>query len=192
MKILKKMPLLFLITFASSLLTSSLVEANPNYATCGPKPGLIDRMLHDAEKIRLKCIDDAYESSQQAARLEVAQLYEISKKLDIEIKKSAIRVSNNNVQCVPRPGERSRDPKLVARCQELLKAQNGITTRTNNLMGWSNRPKPKAADSNASIAATPPCPTKEQLDKMRPVRMFNRKLFVTYERCVTLNPESHF
>lgn len=190
MKKQKNMLLLFLLTL--SVMSSPSVEAKPDYATCGPKPGLIDRMLNDAEKIRLKCIEDAYEESQQAGRLEVAQLYEISKKLDGELKKTAIKIVNNNVQCAPRPGERSRDPKLVARCQELLQAQNTITARINGLMGWSKRPKPKATDSHANISSTPPCPSKEKLKEMQVARMFNRKLFVTYERCVTLNPENYF
>ena len=190
MKTVKKIPLFLFVL--STVLTSILVEAKTNYAVCGPKPGLIDRLLNDAEKIRLKCIDDAYIASQKAVNTEVAQLQEISKKLDIEIKKTAIKIDKNHVQCAPKPGERSRDPKTVARCHELISAQNVITRRINNLLGWSKRPKPKTSDSNASIAETPPCPSKQKLDEMKVARMFNRKLFVTYERCVTLNPGNYF
>ena len=171
---------------------STLVMAKTDYAICGPKPGFIDRLLNDAEKIRIQCIDDAYKASQQAAMTEAAQLDEISKKLDVELKKSAIKIANNRIQCAPKPGERPRDSKLVAHCQELLSAQNVITGRINNLRGWSKRPKPKATDTNAKIAETPPCPSKAKLDEMKVARMFNRKLFVTYERCVTLNPENYF
>ena len=190
MKTLKNAPLLFFLL--SFLMMSTFVAAKTNYATCGPKPGLIDRLLNDAEKIRLKCIDDAYRASQVAVNTEMAELSEISKKLDIEIKKHAIKIDNNRIQCAPKPGERRRDPKTVARCQELLSAQNLITGRINNLLGWSKRPKPKATDSDAIIAETPPCPSKQKLDEMQVARMFNRKLFVTYERCVTLNPGNYF
>ena len=190
MKILKKnQKILFLLTI---LMMSSFIEAKTNYAVCGPKPGLIDRLLNDAEKIRLKCIDDIYKASQVATNSELAQLAEISKKLDIEIKQKAIKIDKNYVQCSPKPGERARDRKIEARCQELIRAQNVITERMNNLRCWGKRPRPKVTDKNASIAVTPPCPTKEKLDQMQVARMFNRKLFVTYERCVTLNPENYF
>lgn len=190
MKKIQNAPVFFF--FIASLTMGGLAQAQPNYAMCGPKPGIIDRMLHDAETIRIKCIEDAYEASREAVRVEVAELYATSKQLDAEIKKSAIKVDFNRVQCVPKPGEIDRDPKLVARCQELVKAQNSIISRIDELMGWNERPKPKTTDSNATISATPPCPSKAKLDEMKVARMFNRKLFVTYERCVTLNPENYF
>lgn len=155
---------------------------------CGAKPNLLDKFLTDAEKIRIKCIEDVYAAQQEAIRKELQELHETSQKLSSEIKKVAIKSTYNTVQCAPRPGEPVRDPKLVSRCEELVVALNRIVDRMDELNGWSSKPKPKLTDDNTNIAATPPCPSKEKLEEMKPVRMFNRKLYQTYERCVTLAP----
>lgn len=175
----------FFLLFALALVISGLVQARPTYEMCGAKPGLLDRLLTDAEKIRIKCIEDVYAANQEAIRKEVAELQATSQKLNAELKKVAIKVDYNIVQCSPRNGE-TRDPKLVAKCQELVSAQNGVISRIDELMGWNERPKPKPTDSTATITATPPCPSKQKLEEMKVARMFNRKLFKTYERCVTL------
>lgn len=185
MKIVSK--ILFL--FAISMMTSGLVHAEANYAMCGARPGLLERLISDAEKIRIKCIEDAYKANQEAVRVEVAQLIETNKKLTAEIKKVAVKVEYNRVQC---EGGASRSSKTVARCNELLKAQIAVVKRIQFLMGWSERPKPKPSDKDATITATPPCPSKAKLEEMKVARMFNRKLFVTYERCVTRSFENGF
>jgi hypothetical protein len=133
--------------FVIALMISGFVHARPTYEMCGARPGLFDRLLTDAEKIRIKCIEDVYAANQEAIRKEVAELQATSQKLSLELKKVAVKVNYNIVQCSPRTGEPARDPKLVSRCQELVKAQNQVISRIDELMGWSEKPRPKPTDN---------------------------------------------
>lgn len=179
--------LTFFVLFIMALMVSGFVHARPSYEMCGAKPGLLEGLFTDAEKIRIKCIEDVYKANQEAIQKEVADLHATSQKLSLELKKVAIKVDYNIVQCSPRTGEPPRAQKLIDRCSELVRANNAVISRIDELMGWSERPKPKPTDSNAAINATPPCPSQAKLEEMKVARMFNRKLFETYERCVTLN-----
>lgn len=171
------------------IITTPLHAEGPNYGMCGGKPGVLEKLFTDAEKIRIKCIEDAYQANKEKVRKELEDLYAMNTKLDLELKKSAISIKYNMVQCTPKYGEPKRSAKLIQRCSELVAAKSAVVYRIHELNGWNAKPiAKKSTITNAEI--TPPCPSKEKLKEMQVARMFNRKLFVTYERCVTLNPEN--
>lgn len=168
------------------IITTPLHAEGPNYGMCGARPGMINRLFTDAEKIRIKCIEDAYQANKEKVRKEIEDLYAMNTKLDAELKKSAVKISYNMVQC----SQSGRAPHLIKRCESLLAAKIAVVSRIQELNGWNAKPVAKNPKvSNAEI--NPPCPSKEKLKEMQVARMFNRKLFVTWERCVTLNPEGY-
>ncbi len=178
--------------FALGLLTSGLLHAVTVYQACGAKPSFLDRMLTDAEKIRIKCIDDYYEKVKEKVRLEVEALHEAHKKLNVELKKVAIKVEVGRVECSPRRGEAERSPELIKRCQEIVLAQNAILYRIDELMGWNEKPRPQPSANTTPASIVPDCPSKQKLKEMEVSRMFNRKLFQTWERCVALGDPSEY
>lgn len=180
--------------FAIALIMDGKIQASETYATCGVKPGFLANLLTDAEKIRVKCIEDIYEQNKEQTRIEVEELDHTIGQLGTEVKKVALKNEYNMVQCDPRNGEPKRDPKLSARCHELVRTRNALISRMDELLGWSERPRPKPRPDGKVSASelTPPCPSKEKLKEMQTARIFNRKLFQTYERCVTLNPENDY
>ncbi len=183
---LKTIALSFLFIF-----TIPLHAEGPNYGMCGERPGMINRLFTDAEKIRIKCIEDAYQANKEKVRKEIEDLYAMNTKLDAELKKSAIKINYNMVQCSPKYGEPKRAPSLIKRCEEIIVAKTAVISRINELNGWDAKPVAKNLKTKNS-EVSPPCPSKEKLKEMQVARMFNRKLFVTWERCVTLNPEGYF
>lgn len=190
MKKLYALALFFI--FALGLLTSGLLQAMTAYQACGAKPSFLDRMLTDAEKMRIKCIDDYYERVKEKVRLEVEALHESHKKLDAELRKVAVKVEVGRVECSPRRGEPERSPNLVKRCQDIVTAQNAMLTRIDELMGWNERPRPKATPNTSAASIVPDCPSKQKLKEMEVTRMFNRKLFETWERCVSLGDPTEY
>lgn len=178
--------------FALGLLASGILHAMTAYQACGAKPSFLDRMISDAEKMRIKCIDDYYEKVKEKVRLEVVALHESHKKLDAELRKVAIKVEVGRVECSPRRGEPERSPKLIQRCQEIVVAQNAMLSRIDELMGWNEKPKPKPNSNTSAVTIVPDCPSKQKLKEMEVSRMFNRKLFETWERCVALGDPSEY
>ena len=161
------------------------------YENCGTRPGLLERLISDAEKIRTKCIDDIYEANKKKVQKELDELHQANLLLSDEIKKSAIKVNYNIVICSPRKGEPARSPELISRCNELVNAKNAIISRIEEITEWESK-RPVISPTKATPEhIVPPCPSKENLKKIQSVRMFNRKLYKTWERCVTLDPESY-
>lgn len=188
----KSYALVIFFLFVAGLLTSGFLHAMTAYQACGAKPSFLDRMLTDAEKIRIKCIDDYYEKVKEKVRLEVEALHQSHKKLDVELRKVAVKVEVGRVECSPRRGEPERDPRLVKKCQEIVVAQNAILYRIDELMGWNEKPKPPANANTTPNSIVPDCPSKQKLKEMEVTRMFNRKLFETWERCVSLGDPSEY
>ena len=166
---------------------SSLALAQ-DYMTCGPKPGLISSLLSDAEKIHQKCLDQVYEENRAKVLREVAALQEVRIQLDEEIKKTAIESTISTVQCAPKRNQ-TRDPQLVKRCQDAIRAKNKVVDRIDKLMGWKDqyaRPKAETASTNQSQrkdTSEYPCPSKAELDEMRTARVFNKRLNEMWTRC---------
>ena len=52
------------------IITTPLHAEGPNYGMCGARPGMINRLFTDAEKIRIKCIEDAYQANKEKVRKE--------------------------------------------------------------------------------------------------------------------------
>lgn len=94
MKKLKIISLMIFLTAAYSLHADS-----PNYSMCGGKPGIIDKLFTGAEKIRLKCIEDVYQANKEKVRKEIEELHALSTNISSELKKTAIKVDYNLVQC---------------------------------------------------------------------------------------------
>lgn len=148
------------------------------YSSCGPRPGIIDRLIGSAEKIRLKCIDDIYNENNEKIKKEVADLYQISQQIKAELASVGAITNYNMIDC-------SRSAKQLNRCNELVGAQQLVIERIDELMGWNEKLKRPSEQENSTMAQ-PPCPTKEMLDKIKPVRYYNRKLYKSWEKCVVL------
>lgn len=167
------------------LLFSSLAQAQ-DFSQCGEEASALKKLFTDVEKVRLKCLDDARRESQVKVLTEANELSKLSKQMDEELKKVAIDYDPylSIVNC---------KPQLQARCEELVQAKTKIVERMNFLMGWDKQlgDSIKASPSKP-VSLTPPCPSKEELDKMKAVRYFHKNLYQTWERCVQINPRRYF
>lgn len=92
-----------------TLMPFSFAHAIDEDVTCGSPPGLVARFLTDAEDIYLKCLDDLDKRNRERVLKEVHELQEVSRKLDQEIKSTAVNYSASLVTCT----RQGRDPKLV-------------------------------------------------------------------------------
>ncbi len=156
---------------------------------CGDKPGILSRFFTDAEKMRLICIDQIFEEYKRKRDEEVDELDKISKELNKEISKVAVHQTVSTLDC---GNPNTRPEKLVEKCRELNIQRNLILKRIDHLMGWDQEFKSRveaSAIKPQSIEIVTPCPSEEELNKMKAVRYFHRKLYKTYERCRTLNPK---
>lgn len=153
------------------------------YGSCGAKPNALEKLFTNADKVRQKCLDDAFEQFKEQNRRELDELAKLSTNLSAEIKKVAIKSSVGLVQCAPRPGEPARDKNLIKKCEELVVAHNAVSDRMNELTGWNIKPAPRAEDKNSGKEVLPPCPSNDKLNDLRIAATFNRKLFERWERC---------
>lgn len=177
--------LLYSIT-APTLASDDVVDV----AHCGARPGMLERFLTNAESIRIKCIDEAYESNRIKVLEEANDLSEMIKAMEGELKRTAYFYDVIRLKCEPNNGE-ARDEARVRKCREINEARNSAIDRMNKLMGWNSRAIVR--NENTTVQdITPPCPSKADLDKMKPVRYFNRRIYQTWERCVQLNPENYY
>jgi hypothetical protein len=171
------------------LLLSQFAIANDDL-TCGPPPGMISKLFTDAEKIHLKCLEDADKRNRERVLKEVYELKAVSDKLETEIKATAISYTISTVQCEPRHGEK-RDPKLVKRCKDAVVAQRGVIDRMDTLMGWKTqyveKPVKNPVTSKPKESADYPCPSNQELDKMKVARVFNKRLNEMWTRCMVDN-----
>lgn len=168
-----------------TLISFQAFANSEDYLQCGPPPGLISRLLTDAEEIRIKCIDQIYEANQEKVRKEVQSLSEVSKQLDEEIQRTAITRSHGMVQCVPSRGQ-TRDPKLVKRCQDAVANRAAVIDRIDRLMGWKQTYTRSSSDSKESRMKGPqefPCPSPQEMEKMRVARAFHKRLNEMWTRC---------
>jgi len=171
---------LFLIIFSISTHAADI-------SMCGPKPSRLSSFFTDAEKIRVKCIESAYELEKKLRDEEVQQLDLLQKKLEIDLKKVAYKVSYAMVQCSS--PDRDWPVKKTEECQRINQQRNAIISRIDHLMGWDEPFKSKIqqkANEDLGRNIELPCPSEEELQKIQSVRYFNRKLFKTWERCVNL------
>lgn len=184
MKRFKTLSIFFI--FVVGLLVASALTAKDSadtYGSCGAQPGVLEKLFTNAQKIREKCVEDIYEENKEKTRKEVEELHNTSNKLGAELKKVAVKVDFNIVHCAPRRGDPAREPKLIKRCEDLVKAQNAIISRIDELMGWNDRPVTKVTHQSSESEANPPCPSKDKLKDMQVARAFNKKLYVLWERC---------
>jgi phosphoribosylanthranilate isomerase len=154
---------------------------------CGPKPSKLSSFFTDAEKIRIKCIENAYELEKKLRDEEVRQLDLIQKQLETDLKKVAYKVSYAIVQC--HSPKNDWPIKKTEECQKINQQRNAIISRIDHLMGWDEPFKNKIQKNVQTELANNlelPCPNDEELQKIQSVRYFNRKAFKTWERCVNL------
>lgn len=181
---------LFLMVFINlCLITKDIAGADllagPNYSNCGPKPGLMERMLTNADKIRAKCVESVYEEYLKARDKEVEELSLYAKHLAEETKKVAVKATLLIVDCGV---ETKRSMNLVIKCRQLNAERNAVLARIDRLMGWDQSFKSKAVDPKVDLLdlPTPPCPTSLELEQIKGIRYYNKKLYQTWERCVNL------
>lgn len=187
----KSYSLTLLIIFVLALIINGVLYAQ-SYESCGTKPGFLTKLLTDAEKIRIKCINDIFDANREKAKKELEELYLLQNSISEELKKVAIKVDYNIVICSPRNGEPARNPNLIKQCHELLKTKNALIDRIRELTEWQEAPITPTDAKMSLDKAAPPCPSKEKLDEIKGVRMFNRKLYQTWERCVSLDPTNYY
>ncbi len=178
------------IFFISILSATSHAETNP-YQSCGPKANLVTRLLTDAEKIRLACINDVYDKITQQRDKEVAELTETIQNVKKELQEVAFKIEYGLLHCEAPRGYPAHNPQKVARCKELSPLLNSLIDRQRALTEWV----PRKQQNQGTTAAAPveaPCPSKQDLKKMQSVRYFNKKLYKSWEKCVSLSPETYF
>lgn len=158
---------------------------------CGAKPGFLASLLTDAKEIRIKCINDAYEANRNRVLAEANELDKLQKKLGEELKKVAYTFDYAMIRCYP-PSGTPQNQVRTKKCQELNEARNAVIDRMDKLMGWKDLPLPAKREETTNAQITPPCPSREDLKKIQVARAFNRKLYETWERCVTLQPENFY
>ncbi|MBY0516953.1 MAG: hypothetical protein K2P81_08600 [Bacteriovoracaceae bacterium] len=176
------------------LLTSTFLISgygNVDVSMCGGKPGFLESWLTNAKEIRIKCINDAYEANKQKTIAEANELDKLQKKLGEELKKVAYTFDYTMIRCSP-PAGSPQNPARTKKCQELNIARNAVIDRIDKLMGWNERPLPAKREEATQSQITPPCPSKEDLQKIQVAKSFNRKLYETWERCVMLQPENFY
>lgn len=167
---------------------SQLAFAQGAQNNCGPKASFFERLLTDAEKIRIQCINDFYDQK----KIEVDNLVA---ELDKEIQKQKKIIQENaykagpvltTVQCDSRQGD--HDPKKVATCEKALELYSALVAQMNHLMGWDI---PRAKDFSGSPdqvqkALEIKCPDEKTLKAIQPVRYFKKSLYQLYEHCIML------
>lgn len=156
-----------------------------DYSQCGPKPGVLERLFTDVEKVRAKCIDDIYNKHRDQVLREANTVSDLIKQVQTELGKVA-----NNYD--PYMGVVNCKAEQRPRCEELVTTLRALVDRLNKLMGWDKVMSAPKTNAVKTVDMKAPCPSKEELDKMKGVRYFHKKLYQTWERCVQLNPESYF
>lgn len=156
-----------------------------DYSQCGPKPGVLERLFTDVEKVRAKCIDDVYNKHREQVLKEANAVSDLIKQIQKELGKVATNYD-------PYMGIVNCKQEQKERCEELVSTLRALVIRLDKLMGWDKAMSaPKQSNVKPSDMKAP-CPSKEDLDRMKGVRYFHKKLYQTWERCVQLNPESYF
>lgn len=172
----------FLMCFSSSAFAQDV------QSLCGPRSSFFERLLTDAEKIRIQCINDYYDQK----KIEVEKLIA---ELDKEIQKQKKIIQDNafkagpvltTVQCDSRQG--GHDPKKVAACEKALELYSALVAQMNHLMGWDI---PRTKDFSASPEQVKKsleitCPDEKTLKAIQPVRYFKKNLYQLYEHCAVL------
>lgn len=174
--------ILFLICISDS------ASAQGVQSLCGPRASLFERLLTDAEKIRIQCINDYYDQKKIEVEKLVADLdKEIQKQKKI-IQENAFKAGPvlTTVQCDSRQG--GHDPKKVATCKKALELYSALVTQMNHLMGWDT---PRTRDFSASPEQVKKsleitCPDEKTLKTIQPVRYFRKNLYQVYEHCAIL------
>lgn len=180
------------IIFIFLFLYSSLIFASqPDIAQCGERPGLLGRMLTDADEIRKKCINDAYEAHRRKVLEEANALSDLSKKLEIDLKKVAYEYKGYSIRCAPGPGDK-KDSQREKKCNEINSARNAVIKRMNVLMGWNSTPRPQRDKITEKDIAPPPCPSSQDLEKLRAVRYYSKGAYQMWERCVNMGAANYY
>jgi hypothetical protein len=161
------------------------ISADNIYGACGARPGALESFFTHAKKIREKCVNDVYEEEKKKTQKEIEDLNATNKLLDIELKKVAYKVDYALVRCHPDRGE-AGNPAREKKCSEIAETKNSIIDRIHKLTGWDDRPAPKAEENVTAAKLAAPCPSQDELNKMQGVRYYNKALYQTWERCVTL------
>lgn len=180
-----------LLILVSAYFTQAFGLTSPAYAQCGARAGFLERLLTDAEEIRIKCINDVYEANKRKTLEEANQLDAVQKQLKSEIDNVAYTSTLTMVRC-DAPAGQPKNPARTAKCRELNEARNAVIDRINTLMGWNERALPVNRAATTTPDITPPCPPREDLARIQAARAFNRRLFETWERCVQLSPENYY
>lgn len=157
----------------------------PNYGSCGPKPNMFSRLISDADKMREKCINDVYQEYLEARDKEVRELHEYSKYLESEVKKVAVKVTMILVDCGV---ETKRNPQFVLKCRQLNAERNAVISRIDRLMGWDESFRTAASENVAAKdLPSPPCPSSTEMERIKGIRYYNKRLYQAWERCMVLN-----
>lgn len=156
-----------------------------NYSGCGNRPGVVSKLVSDADKMYEKCIVDLYEEYQASRDREARVLSEYSRHLEKEIKKVSLKFNKMIVDCGV---ESSRKIELVLKCRQLVSERSAIVSHIDALTGWDDKFKDAVKEKvPVNKLPSPACPTSAALQKIKAVSSFNKNFNQTWERCLTLN-----
>jgi hypothetical protein len=165
-------------------LTSPLF-AKDMYAICGERPSVLDRLIEMATKAHSKCVEDIYETNKRKTEAHIDALNAKNAELTKKIKKVAYEMSIGVVRCQSINGEKA-DFSRSQKCHEIVEQKRMISQQLERLNGWVDKSEKDVLNQKdpKSKELSPPCPSKEELQKMKMAIAFNGKLYNFYNDCV--------
>lgn len=161
--------------------------AGDEFAQCGAPVGLFKDLFTNARHVREICIETLRQENQKKKQEELEEIQRAMKKVDNKLKAVAYSYESNRVYCESRTPFEAPSKERTKECRELLASKNALITRMDYLMGWDRKLTSKKVESTKEVELG--CPNKEELQKIKAVRYFNKKLYQTWERCVVLRAE---
>lgn len=153
---------------------------------CGGKPSVFERLLTNAEEVRLKCIDDYFAAQKEKNARLAAELSAAIKMQKQVLRQSAYEADKAllTVSCAF-PASIPSAKQKTEQCRKELALYQGLIAQLDHLMGWdralTKRTQGSAEEIRESLEL--PCPDEQTLNKIQPIRYFKKNLYKVYERC---------
>lgn len=162
--------------------------ANDDIAQCGATPNFLTDLFTNASHVREICLETIKQENKKKKAAELAQIQNTLKEVDKRLDEVAYSNSETRVYCEPRSSNQDPDQERTKKCRELLASKNALIARMDYLMGWDRR-LARAPEKLSAQDIQLDCPSTDELKKIRAVRYFNRNLYQSWEKCVTLRAD---
>lgn len=172
-----------------SLITFS-VMANDQVAQCGAEPGFFQDLFTNAKHVREICLETLRKENEKKKYEELAEIQTGMKAIDKRLKEVAYKYNYPNIHCEASASQRPNEER-TKECRALIRSKSALIDRMNYLMGWDSKPK-QVEKGKEPAPSQLDCPSKSELEKIKPVRYFNKKLYQTWERCVVLKADEFY